>query len=286
MWELKILATWKEYNKEIFNKKITNDLIKIFKKDLLNDNLKNKLEIIIKEKFLENIKKLPKKTKRELKRLSINPERLEIFMTLAHGVICNIWENIFNQELWIDFSKPDLVLFDWSIEIEWDIFSWEAAYHKKSNKVLINTSLILWLINHDIINSDIWFTLILAHEIWHSIQKQLGLSISQTKSESEHHADFIAWYSLKEMEKLWLLDEQDLKDSLHSFGRLWDICEIWKHPILNPNIWWDSKTRKWNLFKWYLADNTQLKKSLVPQIKKLIDKYKKKFNNIDLKKAA
>lgn len=269
--------------KGFFEKNIENNDEKIFnEKDFFN---KEELKIIIWEHFFKKIGKIPKKLRKKLTRLSINPERLEIFMMIALWLINNIWEIFFQENLWTDFQKPELVFFEWSIDINWKKFSWEAGFDTNTNKILINSSLILWLVDFDAIKSDIWFTLIIAHEVWHSIQKQLLLL--QSREDKEHHADFIAGYTLKEMEKMWLLDEQDLEEALFTFGRFWDICELSRtNDLINQktstNIWWDNKKRKWNLFRWYSANKKEVLETLKTKIEILL----KEYNNIILKNVA
>jgi len=287
--DLKILETKKE-----INIKDNPIIIKYFLKDKYwkEQNNKEQIQIIIWEDFFQKItKKNPKKVDRELSRISINSDRLEMFMSVALWVINSIWENFFQEQLWVEFQKPELVLFEWNIDVEWKNFSWDAALDTVNNRVFINTSLILWLIDIDAIRSDIWFTLILAHEIWHSIQRQLWLFINQTEEESEHHADFVAWYTLQEMEKMWLLDAKDLDEALFTFGRLGDICELSRiSELVNQkvwkNIWWDSKERKWNLSKWYNATVDEVLESFLPKIRRLIDNYKWKSENIILKNVS
>lgn len=256
-------------------------------KELLDSKSFNNEEIIIiPEDFLQTIYRVPSTTKRKFKRLSINTRRLEVFMSMALWIINDIWSKFFQEHLWIEFEKPELVLFDWNISINWEIFSWDVAFDNIYNRVLVNTSLILTLIDENVIKSDIWFTLLLAHEIWHSIQKQLWLSSFQTPEESEHHADFIAGYTLHEIENIWLLDEKDLEEAYFSFWRFWDICDIsrvmeqletWKKW---KNIWWDRKTRKSNLSKWYSASIWDVLNSFTPQIRRLIDKFREEIEMI------
>ncbi len=181
-----------------------------------------------------------------LNRISITPDRLEIFMKIALWLISDIWEDIFKKNLGMSFQKPKFSFFEKNIYIDWKEFSWEIGYDEKNNKIFINSSSILQLVRNGIIKSDIWFTLTLWHEVWHSIQKQLWLK--QSKVEREYHADFIAWYSLQKMKEMWLLDEGDLDESIAVFSNMWDVCESAEIYTLIQNMG-DQMKKKWLLNK-------------------------------------
>lgn len=101
--------------------------------------------------------------------------------------------------------------------------------------------------------SAIWLTLAIAHEFWHSLQRQLGLI--QSHAEAEDMADFVAGYTMKVLDPCDSY-ENDVATALSFFASIGVPEDMRDWIRVHDTPEW----RMSHIMRWYMSDRELLKK--------------------------
>lgn len=189
---------------------------------------------------------------------SLDKHNFENYFSMIFAIINDFWDSFFLQNMWRPFNKPKLII---SNSTKLDKNSKRIIYYsKEKNAIVIYKDVFLNFLWKIVIN-DIAFINIIAHEFWHVLQGQIW--IMKTEKESEYWADFIAWYTIKEVsEKYWIITQDDLKGVITDVENSWNVTEIFCESYWVKNIHWNWKKRRKNFLRWLYSDKKKIVKYL------------------------
>lgn len=212
-------------------------------------------------KFIDNkIKQLPI-AKEIVWSSSLTIENIETYLTLSLGVINNIWKDFFRDSLHENFIPTKLEFID-------DNFKWKNEYIVYHNWTIIVSKKEFITLS----KTDIWVTAILAHEMWHHIARLQQHHLPKEKEEK--FADFISWFTVKQLKTLWYLDELDYNNAKNAFYNFWIESEFLSIINWEINIHWNWDKREWSFIEWFNSSNQNVENKINP-LKQINDEINK-----------
>ena len=211
---------------------------------------------------------------------SVKNANLGKFIDMAIAVIFDVWkreiEAMFGS---VYFMRPDLAMYDGMVT---HIRTWEGKVKEVLSPMFYMMSIDTIHISRDVLEiidfhtspeSAIWLTLAIAHEFWHSLQWQFVLQMS--KWQEEDFSDFVAWRTLRLLQDMWILWDNDILSALNFFSSIGTPVEQREWEKVHDTPEW----RVAHLMRWYTANRNDVKREILKYRPTLINRNSK--NGID-----